>query len=77
MAWKVWQDLFIYLASMPNKQPKEVAGRRDTYVLFDSGSSLLTVLKTYAAAHSCLSKHSPYTVAVLQKRGMHKDLILH
>lgn len=77
MAWKDWQDLFIYLASMPKEQPKEVAGRRDTYVLFDTASSLLTVLKTYAAAHSGLSKHSPYTVAVLRTKEIHKDLILH
>lgn len=77
MAWKDWQDLVVYLASMPKEQPKEVAGRRDTYVLFDTGSSLLTVLKTYAAAHSRLSKHSPYRVAILRKKEIHKDLILH
>lgn len=62
---------------MPKEQPKEVAGRRDTYVLFDTGSSLLTVLKTYAAAHSCLSKHFLYPVEVLQKKKIHTDLILH
>lgn len=77
MAWKDWQDLFIYLAPTLKDQPKEVAGRRDTYVLSDTGSSLLRVLKTYAAAHSCSSKHCPYVVAVLRKKEIHNDLILH
>lgn len=56
MAWKDWQVLFMYLASVLKQKPKEVAGRRDTYVLFDIGSNLLIVLKTYATAHSGLSK---------------------
>lgn len=69
MAWKDWHDLFIYLAAVPKEQPKEVAGRRDTYVPFDTGSSLLTALKSYAAARSCLSQHPPYTVAFRWKKS--------
>lgn len=76
MAWKDWQVLFIYLASVLKQKPKEVAGRRDTYVLFDIGSNLLIVLKTYATVHSGLSKQSLYTFAVLQKKEIHKDPIL-